>query len=295
MTFSVWLVVAASLDVHVTAAPCVGVEAIEVQRIVALELGQEFAAPSAGRQVNAHLECSGELVDIVVDDSSAPRPLVRRLALATVDPAARTRTAALAITELIAASWNEAVHGVDPPVPAAKPPPPQLRLSAIASGRLVSSTVQLGGGLRVRGLLPNARLGMFFEANFDQGTTRLTVGSVDLKTVSGALAGTFTFSFDRFELIPALGFRVGYANALGLANDGASTAASAVGGAWVGPLAALGASFDVLHLGSATLHATAQLEAGYTVVGVRALSDGRAVSGVEGPWGGLTVGIELRL
>lgn len=273
-----------AITVQVSAAPCVEVDTAEVQRIAALELSTEAPHLEQAREVVVRLECSAENVTLTVDDLAAPRPLVRRIPLAKVEPAARARTAALAITELVAASWKEPVVAVAPR---------RLRLGALGGAALFPALLQFGGGVRA-GYVEPGRFGVLADFTMASGAVAVSAGSISVTSLSGSLSLAWSIEVGRWELLPALGLRLGAAQARGTPATPDAFEGATISGPWLGALGSLGVAFTFASLSSVDLRAVAILDGGVVIVPVRARVDGQQVTGLSGGWGQLSLGVEAK-
>ena len=89
--------------------PCIVAPADEIRRVVAVELG---ALVDDGNDTNADrthvtVACQDGAVALRVDDPITGKSLARTIELASTLPVARGRLVALAIVELVSASWTE--------------------------------------------------------------------------------------------------------------------------------------------------------------------------------------------
>lgn len=113
----------------------------EVRRIVGVELRAAVidAADARDAVTRVVATCRGSAVDLSLDDASTAKRLERTVALAEAAPTARPRLVALAVAELVAASWQEIQRGSESTGKAVPPgePPPKARVTESArAGRL---------------------------------------------------------------------------------------------------------------------------------------------------------------
>src|SRR5262249_33713515 len=147
--------------------------------------------------------CQGDTVVLRVDDPISGKSLSRDVDLAGAMPRARPRLVALALVELISASWSEldapAVHAATVETHTAAPislplgprDTPRLRLAVLAGGLdFVSNTdVLASGGVR---LARDAAFGAFgsvgwaADAQAAHGSRRVSLGSVDVDVTDAA-------------------------------------------------------------------------------------------------------------
>ena len=112
--------------------PCVQADVAEVRRIVGIELGAllEDREPAGGAATTkgasdttrVTVACAGPLVELRVDDPLTGKGLTRPIDLSTSSATARSRLLAIAIAELVAASWTELESNPHPRVVPAGPP-----------------------------------------------------------------------------------------------------------------------------------------------------------------------------
>ncbi|MGF1467350.1 MAG: hypothetical protein ACFCGT_14585 [Sandaracinaceae bacterium] len=112
------------LPLRLALEACLDVVPGEVRRIVAVELRGALADPALPDRetTRAEVRCEGSSVALRVDDPITGKELSRTLELAGTDPRARPRLLALAVVELVAASWTELASNPTPVVPPARPP-----------------------------------------------------------------------------------------------------------------------------------------------------------------------------
>src|SRR5204863_3029658 len=118
----------------------------------------EASPDEATTQVTA--TCSGEAAHLRVLDPTTGKSVERSVALSQAAPTARARLLALAIAELVAASWSELESNPDPKAPPAAPLAPveareaargviapfRIELAAVADARLLATRDLLCGG-----------------------------------------------------------------------------------------------------------------------------------------------------
>src|SRR5262249_57015189 len=112
--------------------PCVDAPAGQVRRLLAIDLGALLVDPEipVAGATRASVGCDGTLTLLRVDDPVTGKSLTREVDIASSPPNARARLVALAVSELISASWTELATNPTPAVsPAGTPPPPDARRS----------------------------------------------------------------------------------------------------------------------------------------------------------------------
>jgi hypothetical protein len=284
---------------------CESVPAAAVRSIVSVEL--RTGIPDAAADVEATrvtAGCSGELATISIDDVLTHKSVSRVIDMAGTAPIARPHLLALAIVELLAASWYElaVTPAVQPVTPvAASPerdaalafvharlpfaPSRNVAVSAIVDllsfGRLVrlwGGSVEATSDLR-RWLAWQAALGLA------HGTRSTPLGLVTADNASAALAVAAQARSARLSARVGLGLRLGSAWVSGSPAVGASAAGGSVHGLWWGPMATVGGSFR----GPGPLVWGAAVEGGVTARGVVADVQGYPSTSLDGPW--LRIGV----
>ncbi len=290
--------------VSIVMVGCEETLAREAQRIAAIELRAaliEETPDAATTQVEA--SCTAETAAIRVVDPTTGKSLERSVALSATPPTARPRLLALAIAELVTASWYELERNPEPKAPPALPLAPQrareaareavarlpVEFAAVADANLLASGDWVAGGgarsevwiapwifLRVDGLAHYADL------QRPSGTVALTMGSA-----SAALGASFGAAWLQPRV--SLGLRGGYAWMSGVGGSSATTGYHQEG-PWGGPeLAAEAAAWPRAHV-----HPVLSLSAGVHVLGVRGtVNEGRDIL-VTGLWGGLSLAFAVQ-
>ncbi len=137
--------VAAGPIIRVDAAACAGVDAREVERLLAIEL--ETLAPAG--PIDVTLACAGSRLRMAARDPLLNRALMREVELAPPDPG-RDRTIALLVSQLFLASWAE--EFLEHPLP--RPPPvgpaPGPAASAPPAAHRPAWEARLAAGARLR-------------------------------------------------------------------------------------------------------------------------------------------------
>ncbi len=268
--------------------------------------GAESAEPPAPAE-------RADVVELRVDDAVTGKSLWRSIELQKADPGVRARLLALALSELIFASWAELLVTPEPAVPPALPaasaaarqatsvqierklprPLPLLgvQLSALGSAYVLGSepSVFFGGGLRVTGD-HRLHLGWDFDLLVLHGTAATALGGVTQDLLSARAALLLHHRVPYLTLRGGVGGRLGAARLSGEPANPATTLGAVAWGPWGGPLLAIGmtaaASRVRLDLG---------VEAGYVVSPVAARVGGMRAAAVDGTWFGVQLGIGVVL
>jgi hypothetical protein len=282
---------------------CVEASADEIRRIVRVELGHSFELSGAAAQIGC--EEDGQ-IRLHLDDTATSKSVERRIAVGA--KAARARLLALALVELISASWAE----LETPAPRTSVvPPPSLevrktvvatlerlerragalpalgrfRLFAVAGlqGFLDGPGVLGGAGLRL-GRDHKYHVGWAVDAMTFHGQPGTSLGPVTVDTLS--LSGTFFVhgQWSRVALRGGVGLRGGAARLGGQASQ-QSVSANSLWGPWLGPMAELELTV------AATRRLAVELggEVGYVVLPVVGLVNNVREVAVDGPWFGLNM------
>jgi hypothetical protein len=304
-----WLAVVLALapSVNVSVEPCAKVSEPELRHLLVLEL---LSTRASATGLTAKVECKGEALELRVEDPLSGKQLQRWVDLSRAMPDVRSRLLALAIVEVLEASWSEQLfpapldltrasfeEDLSPTaqVTASGSPPVQLRdskfqLTLVGSARaqLNVGLVEMGAGLRFVHL-PFRYLGWAAEAVGESGSYDwgLSVGSTRLSSMTGALEVLGHLELGRVSLQLAGGARGGYAVAE--VPHGPLESTTQPNGGWFGPYAAVSTS---VAMGLFLL--SARVEGGATVRGVPA-HVWVFNTGMEGPWLGAMVGFGVRL
>lgn len=291
--------------VSIGIAGCDAPLARETQRIAAIELRATLVdgAPDATvTQVTA--SCRGTAAELMVIDPTTGKSLGRTVALTEAASNGRARLLALAIAELVSASWSELESNPKPRAQAATPLAPDsareaaraavvdrsLEFAAAFDAHILSSRdVLFGGGGRLA-LWVSPLLFVRFEGLTSYGQLDRTGGSVSVLMPS--LAATVgTARWVGTSLRPALGagVRAGYLWMNGVA-DGATATGARQHGLWMGPEIVLQISLWP----RSPVHPIIGVAAGWHLVGVRGtVNDGQDVRAV-GAWGGISAAVAVR-
>jgi hypothetical protein len=293
VTGLVWLLLAAT-PVEVSATGC-AFAAEEVKRIASIELGR---GPEAAR-VAAALSCEGDSLVVRVDDSVTQKVLERRLPLGALAPATRARYAALAIAELVEASWSELLLPV-PPAPVEPSlreaavralPSRRLRLGAVGTVRSFVTRGVLQGGAALRGEVGLAGvLGVAVEVGAAHGEVAVAHGRASADTLDGAAFVTAALEWEPVLLGVGLGARLGGARLVGVPDDPTRYVGGTLSSGLVGPAARLEGAVRFgwfeLSLGA---------EAGVAMLRLQGSVLGQPATGLTGAWVTGMVGAGVRL
>jgi hypothetical protein len=303
--------------VAIDAGSCPELDAAEVRRIAAIELAAtvaEAGGSSPERAVTEVLvDCDKASSRIVVRDPLTSKTVERTLSLQSVEARARPRILAIAIAELVNASWAELATNPEleaPPKGAegaqerdavrqklqTRMRPVSLSIGIGGTARVFASgapvvPVAFGGVLRgtvapwgsVRGALVS------LDATLETASAAVPLGTAGVLLASGAASLAYTFGEPvRFEL--GAGARVGWANLEGVSAPDTSTLGGNVDGPWGGPMLVAAGSVGFAR----SVRLRLGVESGYAVASVHGAVNGAAVIEVAGVWimGALGIGFE---
>lgn len=299
------------LQVHA----CTGASETEVRHLVGLELGALLTTESVeGEVTEISVSCEGQYVWLRVDDPITGKALTRVVDLSSDPVSARARLVALAVAELVVASWTELATNPAPQVPPAGPRPPErvvaaarkvvdtrlpkqmnpkvgeTRLLAVASRRsFISETTALwGGGVRV-GSDQFAMAGWTVDMLAEHGETDVSLGRVtmDTFTAGGSLYLYRRWGWSTFHL--GLGIRVGMARLAGETDETVAATAQSGIAPWGWPTATAGIRIEPY----GPLVVEAAGETGYVVLPMTGTVEGRREFVVDGLWVGGQLGVGL--
>lgn len=287
--------------------PCVDAPRKEVARVLSIELGAPLLGGGGNDRTRVLVACEESLLTIRVDDPITGKSLERTIDLSEA-PRARPRLLALAIVELISASWTELESNPRPQVPPAGPrASPEARrlalhsvqnrlessalrrprLSAIASGLAFFSGPGLLGGGGLQLAQDHAyHLGWRTDLQAHHGTAAVSLGSASVDTVSFGAALVFHQAWRKVGLHLGAGLRGGAARLSGSPNPMGTAQGKSGWGAWGGPLGIV----DLSVVANRRLVFDLGLEAGYVVVPVGGLVAGAREVAVDGAFVGFHVG-----
>jgi len=303
---------AAPLRLGVDVVDCDGAE--DIRSIVGVELDANvllsMELPEHTTRVVA--QCDGDAAALEVTDPLTSKVLTRVVSLADVDPRARTRVIAIAIAELVSASWFELQHG---PAPRQQAEPPEtsrerkaaliavrkrenlwsLRLGAGALAMLAldeSEDAKYGGSLQLMARSPAQWFALHFDLTAAHSATDRALGTV---RTSALLFGTTAFAgfliIDTFRVEFAGGVRAGGARIAGEAHDATTTRDSDVSGAVIGLTTGFSVGVELGEWGEVRY----QHEAGLALSSVAGDIDGERVAAIGPAWTTLSVSLLLVL
>ncbi|MEM9190747.1 MAG: hypothetical protein AAGF12_16295 [Myxococcota bacterium] len=268
-------------------------------------------------------ECTedNDVFVITIDDTTTQKVVRRSVSLAAVGSAARPRALALAVAELLRASWAELAfptaieHQAPLPVreavvlrldPTPRPRPvvvetaeaPMRReprtlgavaaLAVVANGFPAGNVVQVGGELS--GSLPlhrHVRLGVGALAS--TGRVGRPEGNIDLSLFAGSVAVGGSLSIHPLTLVLSAVATVGYGRAEGSSDD--ETSLRELGGGHLTVL--IGGRVEGFVSAADPFLVVVSLEAGGAALGIDAQVDGEVEGGLRGFYLRGTLGLGL--
>jgi hypothetical protein len=293
---------------------------VELRRSVALLDAAGSDAPDAAAPgvTTVRLTCDERAANIDIVDPVTVKTLKRTVALQPVAPVARAHLIALAIVELLLASWSELLTDADPgagSVGAAAAPearvaalelvrdralndtPPWMSLRVLAVGvassfaankSLAAQPWLFGGALVVAGDGPR-HLGWLADLTFQHGGRSLSQGQVSADSLTALAAAVGHWSRGRFVFRGGLGMRGGVVWLGGTPRDSEITVGGAVRGFSWGPAALLDGGVRVGRRGVVTI----AFELGRAALPVTAFVQGDDPVVIGGTWIRAGVGVGL--
>jgi hypothetical protein len=238
-----------------------------------------------------------------VIDPTTGKSLERSVALSQAAPTARARLLALAMAELVAASWSELEDNPEPKTAPAIPlapvaareaargvvAPRPIELAALADAHLLSSRDLVpGGGARIAiWISPTFFIGFDVLAHYAQLSRPTGKVALTMPSVSSALGLSFGSAWLQPRL--SLGARVGYAWMSGVSASGATTGGREQG-VWAGPELLV----ELSALSRARIHPLLSLSVGADVLGVSGTVNSARDVSVTGVWSSLSIGAAMR-
>jgi hypothetical protein len=305
---------AAEPRMEIELASCDALRADDVRARLAIELPVSTRSTQISFPPTVvHIECSPNAVRLSVTDPITMKGLTRTIELR--DDAVRdirTRTVAIAIAELIAASWIELEANPKPRVPGAGPKPPaalvreavsslrrarslfghHLRLEAVASTQVFFSGPKAlwGGGLRLAD--DSFRVfGWAIDLLEHHGGMDTMGGRVAIDTLTVGASAVAHREWRYVGVRGGLGFRLGATILRGLSSDDRAVHAGEVSWAAGGPFGMVGA--HVVPVRGFVIDLAG--EGGYWLFPTGGLVNGRREVAVEGPWLGVQLGFGIVL
>jgi hypothetical protein len=298
--------------VRLVVDPCLGIASDEVRRIVAVELRALLTSAEpddrATTTTRAFASCRETVVALRVEDPVTGKALERGVDVHLADPSTHARLVALAIVELVAASWSELETNPRPAVPPVerrapaeeqvlareaveerRPPPPFRLVTSAAAVRVLSGPSLWGVGLRLGH--EAGWLGLAVELAGVRGGTATSLGRVTTEAVVVGASAFVRRAFGDLALRAGGGLRGGVVRMNGDPTNALQAAGEALVAPWGGPEVGGGATWSLTRRVLVELAA----QVGYVALPVR--GDVGEVEDVrlEGPWLAVQLGVGVAL
>lgn len=293
---SLLLLLLSATPVDVTVSGCL-LDENKVRALAELELHR---GPADVRVV-ARLVCTEERFEVQVDDPLTNKTLLRALKTKDLTASAPERFAALALVELVEASWSELLL----PTPTVSAAPvtetstravveqlgrPRVRLGVHGSARYFpGATLLLGGGALMAHVRLVGPLGLRLEAGAETGSLRTSVGRISADVLGAAGFVMAHLDLGRFLLGGGAGFRGGAARLIGTPDDTTAVQGRTLSAALGGP-----SMLGEVAAGIGPVDVSVALEAGWAIWRLDARADGASLSSVGGLWVSAMLGAGVR-
>lgn len=287
-----------SVGVSLSIDSCIDAKPELVRSLFLLELGtSDSPARHAESETRVEVGCDGALIVIEVHDPVTGKSLVRRIGAG--ERSGRERLLALAVVELLVASWIELEATPEPIVTPAdtvadkgtqdsarkivrrRLPAPrawETTLSAHATASW-SDAILAGAGVGVARHSPRG-LGWSADVTYQAGDDEVSLGAVSISSIGVSGAVHVRRDVGVAHVSAAAGARFSAVTMTG-EPDGGDVLGGRVSGLAGGPLMRAGGE---VRAGAFT--ATLSIEAGYHVLELRGLVDGEGETSVDGIWVG---------
>ncbi len=305
-----WAVSESPPRVSLVVDSCPGIDVDEVRRIVAVELGALLGGASTERPedtTRVHSACAGGTALVSVDDPMTGKSLARRVDLGSVPRVAASRLLAVAIAELVAASWIELTANPVPAIPrpdaTASPaarrwaegivrrsPLWRMQLAITGSAAGVPTLPTFGAGLAAR-YLAGSHLASGGDVRVEYARRAFANGTAHVVMLSTGLVGWYRHDAGWAEVAVGTGGRVGSAWIAGEPQADSNLRGRTVSGPFLGPLF----TAELARTLAPGVTIALAVEAGTVVLPVIGRAGDRRVVGVDGPWLGVAVAAGLEL
>jgi hypothetical protein len=291
-------------EVSVAFENCDESQSDEMRHLVALELGATLTAAAAPNATRGLVLCKGDLVELTIVDPNTSKTLHRSVRLTETGAKGRSRLIALALSELVMASWSELASNPRPTLPPAEPAAsPEARAASLDAYRAHAPSpveVSVNGLARHFFLSPGLLWGGSLRLDYQQAPspfvfgvdlagehqqTPNALGHISIDSMSLAPSAQWDARFGIFAFRMGLAIRVGVANVAGHPNNPAYVSAAATD-PWAGAalLTSVGVSWS-------RFFARLALEAGYTWVSIQTSVENQSNVGLNGPWLAVMLGV----
>lgn len=295
--------------------PCVPVERVQLDKLLAIELG--MSVESAGAEpgpTQVHVGCVAEGIELTLEDGVTRKTMRRVLPAESFRDASSTRLLALAIAELTVASWIElrlpqkvepvgappsrvarerserVVERRAPPSPAEEPTVTDLSLGATVQAWSENDGPLGGGELRVvHSTMP--WLAFSLSANLSAAQVRAGLGRVLVRASSASVAALLRAEERSLSFFTGPGVRLGLVQMAGEADDGTLVRSDSFYAPYGGPYWLGRGAWEL----ASPLLVALDLELGITTLPARAIASETPVVSLDGVWFAATLGLGLRL
>lgn len=290
---------------------CPEADASAIERLVGIELRVAIAREETD-VTSVRAECADSVLRLVVHDPITAKTVERSYDLSTTDDRALPRTVALAIAELVAATWSELeeeVREVEPEealpvalgattneaarasarrvVEATRPPSPRRwTIAAFGLIRFGLRDPAFGAGARVA-LAPLAWLELEIAAAISRAWIESGLGTLRADTLDLTAIGFARWPLDPFVLRLGLGVRGGGAWIAGEPANPGAVEGSSVGGTHGVAIAELGLGYEPVEV----LVVSLAIQGGMVFHGIEARTDDGDVQSIAR--GDLQLGVTL--
>lgn len=248
----------AEVPLAVDLGGCPDVPRDAVERLVRLEL-RATVVPDGAQVTRVAARCAptSAAAELEVRDALTGKSVKRQIDLAAAGPVGRPRLLALAMIELVSASWSELeiapqLAARAPPAVAAqalasvrqRAPRPRVQLGAmgVVHGFFAGTGPVGGAGARLVLDLPKS-VSIPIDLTYERGQPGFDLGSVSVDVLSVAVALTWRREWARAELRLGGGVRGGTARFEGQPRDATTIAASSFWTGWIAPAVVLAAAW----------------------------------------------------
>lgn len=303
-------------QVQLTVDACVAAPRSEIERLCALELGAQPLPPSviSSDATRLLVTCRERLILLQVDDPVTGKTTQRLINVGRLAPPGQARLLALALAELVTASWVELALSPKPQVPSAQAlaTPVARRAATLAvEQRGASRALRLaalvlcggrfalregraplwGGGLRLQATHPR-HLGGALDLQYHRGADEATLGVVTTEQLSASAALFYHHAWGPGARRAGLQIGGGaLGGAVRISGEPAPDSGAQSGTVWGATAGLYASGAAALTLGRLALQVVT--EAGYTLRPVVGRAAAVEVAGISGPWLGLHLGIGI--
>lgn len=284
---------------------CADVAPDSLRAHVQRELSDTTGAPARLDAIAVSLRCDGAMIEVRVDDARTRKTLLRTIARRDDGADARDRELALAISELVAASWLElalsrtdervrtqqrrAVVAQEPlEVVSARAPSWWFVVAPSVTTVLVDRGAQRPfWGARLSMMSARRTLRGTASIAYESGASLGFVGELRVDVVSASASVAASYARGDWDVGAGAGARGGVALFSATPFNTSAVEARAAAGGWIGPAANVWAAWTP----SARLGLRVHAESGYALVGTHATVLGRREASMAGGWFAADVGL----